>query len=157
MRLLGNRNRPRVLTNKDCRLEMWSSDTIEINHELFAGYQIPENCRQLFVVQTIDWASTIGTVYCYEWYRDSWKRSLGPFKCWIGGRGLGWGIDSHINPDTGPRKREGDRHDGPCGVKEPTAGRNAGAAIKSSAPARKLRMTRPDRLPSRPSPARWSG
>jgi len=78
------------------------------NCELFAGFQIPDNCRQLVIVRSRDWTANVGQFDCFEWKYSNWMHQLGPFYCRLGGNGLGWGIDSKIVAADGPRKREGD-------------------------------------------------
>jgi D-alanyl-D-alanine dipeptidase len=71
-----------------------------------------EEARQLIVVTTAAWDSTVGIVQTYERERTSatWKPRRGPLAMILAENGLAWGTGIHGGAlGDGPIKREGDR------------------------------------------------
>lgn len=76
------------------------------------------DARQVILVTTAGWDSSLGVVYTYE--RESitaqWKAVGGPMAMVLAEKGLGWGTGIHGGAlSNGPVKREGDRRS-PAGV-----------------------------------------
>jgi len=79
---------------------------------------IPVDCRQVVLVFTPDWPSSMGTLQCLEraGTNDAWQHVGAPAPVLLGRRGLAWGLGLHANtPEGAPRKKEGDQCS-PAGV-----------------------------------------
>jgi D-alanyl-D-alanine dipeptidase len=77
---------------------------------LFLSYasQIPES-KQLLVVTTENWSTSIGSLQRYEREGNTWKKVGRSIEIKLGRNGLGWGIGLHETPkDAKIIKKEGD-------------------------------------------------
>jgi L,D-peptidoglycan transpeptidase YkuD (ErfK/YbiS/YcfS/YnhG family) len=81
-----------------------------------AGSPIANESRQLLVVRTKTWRTSIGALERYE--RDDgtpWRKVGDPIPVNVGRNGMGWGRGLHAPDQPGPVKREGDGR-APAGV-----------------------------------------
>ena len=68
-----------------------------------------QDTKQLLVVTTKNWSTSIGTLQRYEKNEHNWKKVGKAIDIRLGRNGLGWGIGLHITPkDAKIIKKEGD-------------------------------------------------
>jgi L,D-peptidoglycan transpeptidase YkuD (ErfK/YbiS/YcfS/YnhG family) len=78
-------------------------------------HSLPVATRQLLVVRTESWSSTVGNLQRYQSIGEKWRAIGNPVPVSVGKNGLGWGLGIYRNPDDAPAKREGDGR-APAGI-----------------------------------------
>jgi D-alanyl-D-alanine dipeptidase len=77
--------------------------------------KVPTKYKQLVLVTSQSWSSTVGILNTYQRSGDQWNLVQGQIPVVFGAAGLGWGRGLHERVATGPRKREGDER-APAGI-----------------------------------------
>ena len=87
------------------------------SHRAVAGrpHLAIEDSRQLVVVTTNGWNSSLGKLRYFARQGTRWQQVGSPTPVMLGRSGVAWGIGLHPDPAAGPRKREGDGRS-PAGV-----------------------------------------
>jgi D-alanyl-D-alanine dipeptidase len=77
-----------------------------------AAQSIPDNCKQLIVVQADSWNTVPATLQCYERTdsRSTWRKAGKSFRVVLGKNGIAWDESQsfRLGNKTAPMKKEGD-------------------------------------------------
>jgi L,D-peptidoglycan transpeptidase YkuD (ErfK/YbiS/YcfS/YnhG family) len=78
-------------------------------------HSLPVATRQLLVVRTESWASTVGNLQRFQKIDEKWRAVGKRIPVSVGKNGLGWGRGIYRNPEGAPAKQEGDGR-APAGI-----------------------------------------